>query len=77
MASGSFWQAHVRCPYYKFDDGKHIHCEGVTDASSLRISFSSKTEYEKYIQQYCCRHPRFCLLFRAVNSTYEGVYDEN
>lgn len=76
MASGSYWQAYVCCPYYRSDDGKRsIDCEGVTDSSRVRMCFISRDEYEKYIEHYCCRHYHACQIYRAVESTYEGVFE--
>lgn len=76
MASGSYWQAYVLCPFYLYDDGKRcIHCEGITDGSTVRLSFRSRTDYEKYIRHNCCRHYQACQIYRAVESTYEGVFE--
>lgn len=47
MPSGSYKQADVRCPFYKFDDGKHrITCEGLIDDSSLALIYHKKMDYE-------------------------------
>ena len=78
MASGSYWQSYVQCPYYKYDDGrKHIHCEGITDVTQLRISFTTRADFEKYIQKFCCGWYWDCQLCRTIESTYEGVYDDD
>ena len=43
MPSGSFKQADVQCPFYKFDDGKRrITCEGIIEDSSLALIYHNK-----------------------------------
>ena len=72
MPSGSYIQVFVRCPFYKYDDGKkRITCEGLTDDSSLALIYHNKTDYEKQISVFCCRHYTKCELYRMLMEKYE------
>ena len=72
MPSGSYIQVFVRCPFYKYDDGKkRIACEGLTDDSSLALIYHNKTDYEKQISIFCCQHFSKCELYRMLMEKYE------
>lgn len=72
MPSGSFKQADVQCPFYKFDDGKRrITCEGIIDDSSFALIYHRKTDYETQIEVFCCRNYTKCEVYRLLKSKYE------
>lgn len=57
MPSGSYKQINVRCPFYKFDDGKRrITCEGIIDDNSLALIYHNKADYETQIDVFCSEH---------------------
>ena len=71
MPSGSFKQADVQCPFYKFDDGKRrITCEGIIDDSSLALIYHNKNDYETQITVFCCEHYRKCEVYRLLMEKY-------
>ena len=48
MASGSYRQVDVGCPFYKFDDGQRkITCEGIVEGSSVVLTYLRKEDYVK------------------------------
>lgn len=72
MASGSYWQVYVQCPFYKQDDGKgRLDCEGVGNACSLSQSFLSKDDFQKWLQELCCQGYHKCRLYRIIMEKYE------
>ena len=72
MPSGSYRQADVRCPFYKFDDGKRrITCEGIIEDSSLALIFHNKFDYEKQITVFCCDYYKYCEVYRMLMKKYE------
>ena len=74
MPSGSFKQADVQCPFYKFDDGKQrITCEGLVDDSSLALIYHRREDYETQINVFCCEHYKRCEVYRML---MEAKYDE-
>lgn len=74
MPSGSYRQVYVRCPFYKFDDGKRrITCEGIIDDSSLALIYGKKADYELQIDQYCCKNYIMCEIYRLL---MDNKYDE-
>lgn len=74
MASGSWRQADIVCPFYKSDDGKaKIICEGPIDKSRLSITFGTRRDYDAQIDIFCCQHYDKCEIYRMV---YQAKYDE-
>ena len=72
MPSGSYWQAYVKCPFYKYDDGKRrITCGGIFEGSSLALICHGKADYERQISVFCCEHYKKCEIFRILNSLYD------
>lgn len=64
----------AECPYYKGETEHHIICEGVTDHSSIRLSFGSTKGHKKYLQHYCysLRRCEKCLIRTALDKKYYG-----
>lgn len=72
MPSGSYKQAYVRCPFYKYDDGKRrITCEGIINNSSLALIYHTKVDYERQITIFCCDQFQKCELYRMLNEKYD------
>ena len=72
MPSGSFKQAYVLCPFYKYDDGKkRITCEGLIENSSLALIYHSKLDYERQITVYCCDQYNKCEVYRMLKEKYD------
>ena len=72
MASGSYRQVDVQCPFYKHDDGKQrITCEGIVDDSSIALLYHRKADYEMQITSYCCEHYKKCEIYRILMDKYE------
>lgn len=64
----------VRCPFYKFDDGKRrITCEGIIEGSSLSLIFRKKADQETQLGVFCCRHYENCEIYRML---MENKYSE-
>ena len=71
MPSGSYKQIEVRCPFYKFDDGKRrITCEGIIDDSSLALIYHNKNDYQIQIDVFCCEHYMKCEVYRMLMDKY-------
>lgn len=72
MGSGSYIQADVRCPFYKYDDGKkRITCEGIVEDSCLALIYRNKEAFAMQIRSFCCEHYENCEVFRLLNDKYE------
>ena len=72
MPSGSYKQIEVKCPFYKYDDGKRrITCEGIIDDSSLALIFHNKRDYEMQIDTFCCEHYTKCEVYRMLMDKYD------
>lgn len=72
MPSGSYKQAYVQCPFYKFDDGRRrITCEGIIDGSSLALIYHNRQDYEIQIDVYCCKHYKKCEVYRLLIEKYD------
>lgn len=72
MPSGSYKQAYVQCPFYKYDDGKQrITCEGLIEDSSLALIYHKKQDYETQINVFCCEHYTRCEVYRLLMEKYK------
>ena len=72
MPSGSYKQIEVKCPFYKYDDGKRrITCEGIIDDSSLALIYHNKRDYEMQIDTFCCEHYTKCEVYRMLMDKYD------
>lgn len=72
MASGSYYQADVRCPYYKEDNGRNrIVCEGIIPGSVTNSFFSSRQLYKTQIKNYCCNQYWRCEICTANDDKYK------
>lgn len=71
MPSGSYRQVYVKCPFYKYDDGRRrITCEGVIDDSSLALIFRNRKDYETQMTVFCCSHYQKCEVYRLLSQKY-------
>ncbi len=72
MSSGSWRQADVQCPFYKFDDGqRRITCEGIVEDSSLALTYRRKADFETQIKVFCCDHFGKCEIYRLLMDKYD------
>ena len=72
MPSGSFRQADVQCPFYKYDDGKRrITCEGIIEDSSLSLIYHNKNDYETQITVFCCEYYKRCEIYGILIDKYD------
>lgn len=74
MASGSFRQVEVECPFYKYDDGKRrVTCEGIVSDSSVALIFHNRQDYEKQMDVFCCHCFKNCEVYRMLmTEKYDG-----
>lgn len=72
MPSGSFVQADVLCPFYKYDDGRRrITCEGTVDDSSIALIYHHRADYERRLAMYCCGEYGDCAVCQMLMRKYE------
>lgn len=78
MATGSFRQVEVQCPFYKMDDGRRkISCEGPIDDSRITLTYGQRKDFECQITVFCCKHYKNCEVYRMiVNAKYEEEENE-
>lgn len=58
-----------QCPFYKAEDRDAIYCEGVTDNSTIRLSFSGSAA--AYREEYCSQSWENCLIAKALWKKYD------
>lgn len=67
MATGSYRQAYVICPFYKMDDGRRkISCEGPIDDSRVSVTYGRRQDFESQITIFCCNNYKNCEIYRMV-----------
>ncbi len=72
MPSGSYKQIEVKCPCYKYDDGKgRITCEGIMEDGSLALIYHNKLDYETQMDVFCCEHYTKCEIYRLLMDKYD------
>ena len=78
MATGSFRQVEVKCPFYKMDDGRRkIACEGPIDDSRLSITFGRRQDFDSQITTFCSEHYTKCEIYRMVmEAKYNDMEEE-
>ena len=75
MPSGSYKQADVQCPFYRYDDGRRrITCEGIVDGCSLALIYIRRVDFETQLNVFCCEHYRNCEVYRML---MENKYEED
>ena len=74
--SGSFKQVEVKCPFYKYDDGRRrITCEGLVDKSSIALIYLTRGGYDQQIDSFCCERYQQCPLYKMLMKKYEETSD--
>ena len=72
MSSGSYIQADVLCPFYKYDDGRRrITCEGPVDNSSLALIYRDAKDFKMQLQCFCCHSYKSCEVYRVISEKYD------
>lgn len=66
MASGTFRQVYVRCPFYRFDEVKKINCEGIAAGSSFTTTYKRKTDCDQQMDLFCCGKYENCEICRML-----------
>ena len=61
----------VRCPYYRYDSGGCIFCEGISQVSTLRLSFHSPSERLIHKKAYCHSRWTGCGIAQMQNARYD------
>lgn len=71
MSSGSYLQADVQCPFYRFDDRRRIVCEGAAQGAISIQMFKSREECEEHMLRFCCSSYECCPLQKGLMTKYE------
>ena len=72
MPSGSYLQADVKCPFYKYDDGcRRITCEGIMDDCVTALIYRKKEDFGIQIRVFCCEHYKKCEVYRMLMEKYD------
>lgn len=62
----------VWCPFYRTDSGKSIFCEGITDESFLRLTFTSLRTKRQQMEIFCrTKNCEKCELYTAICARYD------
>lgn len=61
----------VKCPFYSWEEGKKLCCEGVNACSSVQITFTNKEQRRAYEKMRCKMAWRECPLAQALEKKWE------
>lgn len=56
----------VKCPFYSWEEGRQLCCEGVNATSSVTVTFQTKEQRRKYEGMRCKRCWKECALAQAL-----------
>lgn len=74
MGSRPEQQEYVKCPFYRFDDGRgQITCEGILEGSTLSLRYRKKQDFRIQMDVFCCRYYQRCEVYRMLMEKYEGM----
>jgi hypothetical protein len=63
----------VKCPYYSWEEGNRLCCEGVNKISRVQLMFDTKEGRREYERQRCKRCWKDCPLAQALNKMWEEM----
>lgn len=61
----------VNCPFFRGHTTTDIGCEGLSDETSIRLIFPSKSARDRHEEIFCIKHYKNCELYRAIMEKYE------
>ena len=70
MKDGRYALTTVRCPFYKYQEGRRICCEGPLAHMSVFLGFRSLDDRDRWLVRFCKRDHEGCFLSRALSSLY-------
>ena len=71
MASGSYRQVYVVCPYYVTDNGRErIVCEGLTSGGQNQTFYQKRQDYALQMELFCCADYWRCEICAALDAKY-------
>ena len=77
MPSGSFRQADIRCPYYKWGNGKNrISCEGIIPDSQIQNFFRRPTDLAAQVRIVWTGCYEKCEVAAVLEQRYKEEDDE-
>ena len=66
----SYESAKVKCPFYKWNDGTRICCEGIEESDRIIIGFDKKNFKEKRMERFCNNNYEKCEVNKLINKKY-------
>lgn len=71
MATKSWNQFYVLCPFFLNDDGRgKIVCEGICDSCKVNLTFENKSDFQIQLETFCKEHYKRCEVYRAAMEKY-------
>lgn len=61
----------VNCPFFRGHTPTEIGCEGISNETSIRLIFPSKSARDRHEEIFCIEHFKNCELYRAIMEQYE------
>ena len=74
MSEGTNWRERsIRCPFFRnlADKQRTIACEGLVDDSWIKLSFGRRADYDRHLDEWCCKHYEFCEIAQIIEKCYE------
>ena len=73
MASGSYVQVYVKCPFYSNDNGRNIiRCSVGGGISGISLRTVDKAAWKKHMDSFCCKDYGDCPVYRLAMTYWGG-----
>jgi hypothetical protein len=60
----------VKCPFYSWEEGRQLCCEGVNAFSAVTVTFTTKEQRRDYERVRCKRAWKDCPLAQALEKKW-------
>ena len=60
----------VKCPFYSWEEGRQLCCEGVNPVSAATLTFTTKEQRREYEKIRCKRAWKECRLEMALEKKW-------
>lgn len=70
MKKGEYIARSVLCPFYHKEDGNGIHCEGVSEDTTIKLIHQSSEAKKQHRRHYCSRGYKKCPIAIMLYKRY-------
>lgn len=61
----------VKCPFYSWEEGLKLCCEGMNTDCSVQVTFTTKQTRREYEKNFCKKGWKSCPLAQALEKKWD------